>query len=130
MELVSQDNSFTAGTTEFILEALSLKSVLNVRYQSVLVGQLMKDKLVPDHALALSKLENDQIPALDLDYDQAIKFLQKHDLNLAAGHKGWTLVRYRGNNLGWINVLTNRINNYYPKELRILKRSKDDSFEK
>jgi NOL1/NOP2/fmu family ribosome biogenesis protein len=34
------------------------------------------------------------------------------------------LVKYQGHPLGWINVLQNRINNYYPKELRILKDSR------
>jgi NOL1/NOP2/fmu family ribosome biogenesis protein len=34
---------------------------------------------------------------------------------------GWGLVSYKNFSLGWINVLPNRINNYYPKELRILK---------
>ena len=36
-----------------------------------------------------------------------------------SGKTGWLLVRYQGVNLGWIKALPNRINNYYPKELRI-----------
>ncbi|WP_317038818.1 methyltransferase RsmF C-terminal domain-like protein [Sphingobacterium populi] len=36
-----------------------------------------------------------------------------------SGKIGWLLVRYQGVNLGWIKALPNRINNYYPKELRI-----------
>ena len=28
---------------------------------------------------------------------------------------------YKGYNLGWVKVLTNRINNYYPQSFRILK---------
>jgi len=31
-------------------------------------------------------------------------------------------VQYGGLNLGWIKVLPGRINNYYPKEWRILRR--------
>ncbi|MBL7733585.1 MAG: hypothetical protein JNM88_20615, partial [Chitinophagaceae bacterium] len=34
---------------------------------------------------------------------------------------GWQTVSYNGHPLGWVNKLPNRINNYYPKELRILK---------
>ena len=36
-------------------------------------------------------------------------------------NKGWQLVTYVNRPLGWINVLPNRVNNYYPKEMRILK---------
>ncbi len=32
---------------------------------------------------------------------------------------GWQLVKYSGLNLGWIKVLEQRINNYYPSEWRI-----------
>ncbi|HAL94965.1 MAG TPA: hypothetical protein DCP55_03170, partial [Chitinophagaceae bacterium] len=35
--------------------------------------------------------------------------------------RGGNLVTYNGFGLGWANVLQGRINNYYPKEFRILK---------
>ncbi|WP_462243937.1 methyltransferase RsmF C-terminal domain-like protein [Ferruginibacter sp.] len=34
--------------------------------------------------------------------------------------KGWALISYRQLSLGWVKILSNRINNYYPKEWRIL----------
>jgi NOL1/NOP2/fmu family ribosome biogenesis protein len=43
---------------------------------------------------------------------------------------GWQTVSYQNRRLGWINALSNRINNYYPKELRILKHSNDTAFKK
>jgi NOL1/NOP2/fmu family ribosome biogenesis protein len=33
---------------------------------------------------------------------------------------GWAVVTYRSLPLGWIKLLQNRVNNYYPKEWRIL----------
>ena len=85
------------------------------------VGEIIKDKLVPDHALALSNSISDNIQRVELDPEQAIQYLKKKELNLQPGKKGWSLVTYQGHPLGWINILPNRINNYYPKELRILK---------
>ena len=85
------------------------------------VGEIIKDKLVPDHALALSNSISDNIQRVELDIEQAIQYLKKKELNLQPGKKGWSLVTYQGHPLGWINILPNRINNYYPKELRILK---------
>jgi 16S rRNA C967 or C1407 C5-methylase (RsmB/RsmF family)/NOL1/NOP2/fmu family ribosome biogenesis protein len=85
------------------------------------VGEIIKDKLIPDHALALSNIISDKIPRLELDHEQALQYLKKKELRLQTDKKGWALVTYRGYELGWINILPNRINNYYPKELRILK---------
>ena len=94
---------------------------LRVIYSGVLVGELMRDKLVPDHALAMSNIMPGIVPRAELDYEQAIKYLQRKDLEVVIDNKGWQLAGYKNHSLGWMNVLPNRINNYYPKELRILK---------
>ena len=104
-----------------IEDYVNLKSALNIQYAGVNVGEVMKDKLIPDHALALNNLLSDALPATELDYDEAIRYLQKAEINSEPSQKGWQLVKYHGHTLGWINALPNRINNYYPKELRILK---------
>jgi NOL1/NOP2/fmu family ribosome biogenesis protein len=85
------------------------------------IGEIIKDKLVPDHALALSIILRSDVQQVELDYEQAIQYLKKKEMKPDTGKKGWSLVCYRGHPLGWINILPNRINNYYPKELRILK---------
>jgi 16S rRNA C967 or C1407 C5-methylase (RsmB/RsmF family)/NOL1/NOP2/fmu family ribosome biogenesis protein len=107
-----------------------LKVVLNIQYAGVWAGEIMKDKLVPDHALALSNLLSDKIPATDLNYEDAIRYLQRAEINISTEQKGWQLVRYQHHNIGWINALSNRINNYYPKEFRILKQNDDSAFQK
>jgi 16S rRNA C967 or C1407 C5-methylase (RsmB/RsmF family)/NOL1/NOP2/fmu family ribosome biogenesis protein len=96
---------------------------LRVIYSGTLTGELVRDKLVPDHALALSNRAADSIKRTELDYREAILYLQRKDLDIPTGDKGWQLITYLGHSLGWVNVLTNRVNNYYPKELRILKDS-------
>lgn len=107
-----------------------LKQALNICYAGTAIGEVMKDKLVPDHGLACSTIISSSIPANELSYEDSIRYLKKGDFNLNTETKGWQLVCFRGHNLGWINALPNRINNYYPKELRILKQSDDISFEK
>ena len=85
------------------------------------IGEIIKDKLVPEHALAVSTILSDEVLRMDLNYDQAIQYLKKKDPELITERKGWAVVTCQGQGLGWINILPNRINNYYPKELRILK---------
>ncbi len=94
---------------------------LRVIYSGVLTGELMRNKLVPDHALAMSTIVNNVINRTELDFEKSIQYLQKKDLQFETTHKGWQLITYQNHPLGWINSLSNRINNYYPKELRILK---------
>ncbi|MBK8952618.1 MAG: RsmF rRNA methyltransferase first C-terminal domain-containing protein [Chitinophagaceae bacterium] len=95
---------------------------LKVIYSGVLTGELVRDKLVPAHSLAMN-MSNcvAGIRVIELTKEDAIKYLQRKDINPAETNKGWNLVVFQGHPLGWVNVLPNRINNYYPKELRILK---------
>ncbi|HET9747438.1 MAG TPA: Fmu (Sun) domain protein, partial [Chitinophagaceae bacterium] len=85
------------------------------------IGAIIKDKLVPEHAVALSNILGDDAGRVELSYEQSIMYLKKKELELPGAAKGWSVVTYQGHPLGWINKLPNRINNYYPKELRILK---------
>lgn len=107
-----------------------VKQYLNIQYAGTAIGEVMKDKLVPEHALALSPLLSPSIPTTDVDFDTAILYLQRGEGNINTESKGWMVVTYKGHHLGWINALQNRINNYYPKEFRILKRRDESAFEK
>jgi 16S rRNA C967 or C1407 C5-methylase (RsmB/RsmF family)/NOL1/NOP2/fmu family ribosome biogenesis protein len=98
-----------------------IKNALNVQYAGVAIGEVMKEKLVPEHALALSNLIADEIPKSPVSYEEAIRYLQKSDAGITPHVKGWQIITYENHNLGWINALPNRVNNYYPKEFRILK---------
>jgi len=94
---------------------------LRIVYAGVLVGELMREKLVPDHALAMSNIFADSVSRVPLSGGDAIKFLQRKNIQLNTPGRGWSLAEYDGHPIGWLNILPNRVNNYYPKELRILK---------
>ena len=98
-----------------------LLSNLRVIYSGTIIGEIVREKLVPDHALAMSPIVNEWVGKTGLNYGQAIDYLKRKELKIETLTNGWQLVNYEGHSLGWINVLPNRINNYYPKELRILK---------
>jgi len=120
-EFIKYENTVYAWPSELVKDFSILLEQLRVIYSGVLVGELMRDKMVPDHALAMSNLVADSIERTELDYEQAIRFLQRKDLFPETKNKGWQLFTFQQHPMGWANVLANRINNYYPKELRILK---------
>ncbi|HEX6846855.1 MAG TPA: hypothetical protein VF144_07750, partial [Chitinophagaceae bacterium] len=106
---------------KLLIDTILLTSKLRIVGRGTKVGAIIKDKLVPDHALAMSNIVSDKTQKLELDTEQAIQYLKKKELTLQTDKKGWSLVTFEGHALGRINILPNRINNYYPKELRILK---------
>jgi NOL1/NOP2/fmu family ribosome biogenesis protein len=58
-------------------------------------------------------------PIIELELESALLFLNRGDLKMATPTQGWALVSYQGRLLGFVKVLPNRVNNYYPKEWRI-----------
>lgn len=98
-----------------------LQKNLYLRKAGVTIGVLKGNELIPNHELALSLLLSKNISRWNLNYEQAIQYLKKKDLLLENIMKGWVVVDYCNVNLGWIKVLHNRVNNYYPANWRILK---------
>jgi 16S rRNA C967 or C1407 C5-methylase (RsmB/RsmF family)/NOL1/NOP2/fmu family ribosome biogenesis protein len=78
------------------------------------------DKLIPEHAMALSvRLNREHFSVLDLNVDDALRYLRKETLSITPDQMGFTLMLYQNIPIGWGNVLPNRINNLYPAEWRI-----------
>lgn len=107
------------------LESLNiLQRNLYIKKSGVRVGKLAGKDLIPDHELALSIIINkDDMPETELDREQAIQYLRRDNLILNTTQTGWSLMNYEGHPLGWAKLLPNRVNNYYPKELRILSKA-------
>lgn len=99
-----------------------LMQELKVRYAGVELGTVAKNDLLPEHALAMSTILKAEVVKVGLDLTQALNYLRKNELVLDSPHKGWALATYQNFPLGWMKLLGNRINNYYPKEWRILMR--------
>ncbi|MBC7758252.1 MAG: RNA methyltransferase [Phormidesmis sp. FL-bin-119] len=100
-----------------------LQSALYLKKSGIRVGKIMGKDLVPNHELALSLILNDAIPRIELTRDQAISYLKRDELKLDKQPRGWLLICYRGQSLGWAKMLDNRMNNYFPKEMRIVNQS-------
>jgi 16S rRNA C967 or C1407 C5-methylase (RsmB/RsmF family)/NOL1/NOP2/fmu family ribosome biogenesis protein len=99
----------------------TLQRHLYIKKSGVRIGQLMGKDLIPDHELALSTIINkDMVLQTELNYEQAIQYLRRDNINIEVNEKGWSLMNFEGHPLGWAKLLSNRINNYLPKELRIL----------
>ena len=100
---------------------LSLQHNLYLKKSGIRLGKMAGKDLIPDHELALSLIINkNTFQQTELTLEQAIAYLRRDDFKIDTQQRGWSLMAYHGQVLGWAKLLPNRINNYYPKELRIL----------
>ena len=101
-------------------ELVLLDTVLTNKGLGLDMGQFKGTDFLPAHALALSTELAPDLPAVELNRDEALQYFKKENVTLASNvPKGWLLATYQGVPLGWMKNLGNRINNYLPKDWRI-----------
>jgi 16S rRNA C967 or C1407 C5-methylase (RsmB/RsmF family)/NOL1/NOP2/fmu family ribosome biogenesis protein len=121
VQLWKQGDMIVAFPVSLEVELLTLADQLYLRKAGIIVGKIAGNTLVPDHALALSDLLSDKTVAVTLKKEEALQYLRREEVKIPAAQTGWTLVKYEGISLGWVKILPNRVNNYYPSAWRILK---------
>lgn len=101
-------------------EMAYISNQLHVVSKGTAVAEIKHDKLIPEHAMALSRhLNLEHFSVINLDIHQALSYLRKESIQVGEGQKGFALVTYNGYALGWVNLLGNRVNNLYPSSWRI-----------
>jgi NOL1/NOP2/sun family putative RNA methylase len=103
-----------------VYNELNTLQSLYIKKAGVKLGVVIKGELIPHHEFALSNLINNDFFKLELDKETALHYLRKQEIAIESQHRGWALVCFENLPLGWVKLLPNRINNYYPKEWRIL----------
>ncbi len=119
--LFKQGESVRAIKKEWFTDLQIIAKCLYIKKAGIEIGTVKGKDVIPGHELALSSLGRNAFTAIELTEDQSLQYLRRKELLLTDAPKGWNLVAYRGLPLGWVKVLPNRINNYYPAEWRILK---------
>lgn len=118
---VIQNNSFYyAVSKKHIEQILFLQKQLNVIHTGIPLYEQKGKDLIPQAGLALSKcFKKTSFPTYNLNYNDAIAFLQKEAIWLDTPTKGYIAVCYNDIPLGWVKHLGSRSNNLYPTEWRI-----------
>ena len=101
-------------------DVFTLQAALYLKKAGINMGTVIRNELIPNHELAMSNLLADDIPFVDAERETALQYLRRGDVNIVTSQKGWALLKYQQLALGWIKILPGRINNYYPREWRIL----------
>lgn len=99
---------------------LQLQAALYIKKAGVKMGAIIRNELVPGHELVLSTIHSGKIKSVVVGEEIALDFLRRKDIKLNTDAMGWAIIEYKNVALGLVKILSNRINNYYPKDWRIL----------
>ena len=102
-------------------DILRITSTVRTLTAGVLLVEEKGNKLIPQHALALSNLcAKSAFPRTELSLEEALSYLRRESLILNPDvPRGYVLACYQGHPLGFLNNLGSRANNLYPQEWRI-----------
>ena len=121
-EFIEWNKTIHAIRKSHIHDLEILAKQLHLKNAGVKMGEMIKDKLIPAHHLALSNALSKSVKSIDITKENALKYLRKNTFVLDEKYEpGIYLLKYKGLGLGWVKILPNRINNYLPTHLRILK---------
>ena len=113
-DLIFYAPSAKAREIEFLLQ------YLKIMYAGTNVATLKHDKLIPDHAVAMSvEVDKENFPCCEVSEEDALKYLRREVPLLRDATPGFTLLTYKQLPIGWVNVLPNRVNNMYPPGWKI-----------
>jgi 16S rRNA C967 or C1407 C5-methylase (RsmB/RsmF family)/NOL1/NOP2/fmu family ribosome biogenesis protein len=79
-----------------------------------------KEDYLPAHELVLSNhIKNAAFPHEDTNLSDSVSYLRRDSFAISGILKGWNIVTYEDINIGFVNNIGNRVNNYFPVEWRI-----------
>ena len=118
--IIPEDNLIKAYNRDRMNDFLFLKKQLRCMHSGLFLGETKGKDLIPSASIALSKaLDKESIETIEVDYRTAISFLRKDAITLLNSSRGYILISYQGQPLGWVKNLGNRTNNLYQQEWRI-----------
>ncbi|HLP10554.1 MAG TPA: hypothetical protein VK177_01415 [Flavobacteriales bacterium] len=127
---VTEEKNGLKFYTQQVLEGLAhLSERLKVMDAGRDFGVVKNGKFIPSETLGFAtciNVSDDFMTAVN--YDEAVAFLSRADFKLNHQKRGYNFIVYENVRLGLVNLLENRINNYYPNHWRILNPDKSQKY--
>lgn len=135
-DFIELDSSLSIWTKENTLYALDEFSgnqlidkirALRIIRAGTEIGIIKHNKLIPSHALALSKIWKKDIQIMELNEQDSLRLLKKDAsfFNSDISANSWILLAYKGNGLAFGKIVNGRLNIHLPKNFRIRKNIDD-----
>ena len=104
----------------------NLIDILNIIDNQLLILKIgtccltLNNKDIPEHQLAQSFKIKTDLPDFECALELALSYLKRNSFKNTISKTGWHAMTYNKLGMGWANFLNNRVNNAYPKILKIL----------
>ncbi|NLX67160.1 MAG: rRNA cytosine-C5-methyltransferase [Bacteroidales bacterium] len=117
---MEREDRIVALPAEYSDVFIMLDERLKIVSMGIEIGERKGRDFIPSHSLALSReLNPDAFPRFALTYEEAISYLRREAIALPDAPKGYLLLTYKDEPLGFVKNIGNRANNLYPNEWRI-----------
>jgi len=119
-EIIETNQQLVAYAKKHITKSIYIGKELDCLVNGVVLYDVKGKDLIPNPRFALSKIINrSAFEQVEVDLPTAISFLRKENIFLPEAPKGYLLITYLQQTLGWVKNLGNRCNNLYPQHWRI-----------
>jgi 16S rRNA C967 or C1407 C5-methylase (RsmB/RsmF family)/NOL1/NOP2/fmu family ribosome biogenesis protein len=120
LQFIQQENLLITIPQQHLDDIQFLSEQLTIVTKGTAIAEVKHDKLIPEHAFALSiYLNSENFQPINLTLDQALLYLRKENFMLDDQRRGFSQIFYQENSIGWVNLLGSRFNNLYPSSWRI-----------
>lgn len=119
-KVINHQGDYKLLNTKILQLLNALKSTLYLKQVGTSLGEIKQADLIPHHFLALSNYTNTGIERIELNDNEAIKFLKKENFDHSHSTTGLKLITHKNFGIGWAKVLNNRANNYLPQNYMII----------
>lgn len=115
------ENRIVAFQQKHLADVLDIDNKLNCLVNGIQLAEIKGKNFIPAHQLALSKIiSKEAFLSVELELREAIAFLKRESIVMPENTpRGYVLVCYQEQALGWVKNLGNRSNNLYPQHWRI-----------
>ncbi len=128
-EFIFDSNVISAVSKPFIDYITLFQQNLRTLRNGLPIGTLKGKDIIPDEALALAwSFNKDAFPTVECDWNMAIKYLKRENLNLPDVPQGIVLFTFKNIPLGFGKNLGNRCNNLFPQEWRVRMEMDENSY--
>lgn len=103
----------------YVPEDMVELSGLKVVRPGLHLGTNKKNRFEPSHALALNLKASDVKNVIELDLEDAKRYMQGNPVECNGDIKGWALVTVDGYSMAWAKCSGGTAKNHYPKGLRL-----------
>ncbi len=105
-----------------VMERLVLQMMgkVNLVGAGIKIAEIKGKRLIPQQELAFSwQLNKNQVSLIQANEYEGLQFLKKESIHFKEAEKGYNLVSFKQQPLGWLNNIGARSNNTYPPHWRI-----------